>query len=1808
MSSAISEFEAAELVGDALGSWRDKLINLTAGNRLLNCRFAPTSSVVIKSPLPTALLTGLKGGVEFEVVVPQDEDQDSSGYRSPRLAEASGDPAVIARALRNLRTRASQQSLDTGLHILYLALATLEWRDADGDTRKSPLILVPVHLLHERPESPFALRLAEEDIVVNPALALKLRDLDVTLPTFEDGGVDGAGYSEFLSRVSVAVRKQPGWSVTDDSHLSYFSFTKEAMYRDLLENAAMIALNEAVAALACAGTDTARDLRFPELREDLHPDVIDQTRPPEQHPMVLNADVYQRQAIAAAVAGRSFVVEGPPGTGKSQTIANMIAALLFEGRTVLFVSEKAAALDVVHKHLSAVGLAPFVLELHTHKAKRSDVARSLAHALSHRPEPPTGLSAVERQAARDERLKLNRYAVAINSVREPFGDSPMNAMRRLGALHGVPTATPVKHLAETLTPEQMHEIFDAAGALSRAWGPSVQGDRYLWFGVVEEGALDAQLREALAALEGLRRATRVNEDVVAAFDLHRPSDAERLHLLLSHWAFRPQDPPVGWLTASALDAVREALTRLTACIANCAASDQAVLERTGRSWRDLPTAPPIAADAVTAYRRLTAHQGSVVRAQLKDVGDLALRAASAGASAAEAVGLPAPSDMGSMNRLKDALIAGTGVEPPEEAWLSLVGLAGAQDAYRALLEANCSLATAQNAAQTFFTTAALDLDLQALRSRFANVHTGLKKLSAAYRADMATIASASQPGVKPRTAITELQLAVEWQQARQSLRRAEQQHASALGSYYRGQSTNWAAAASAIDHAATIVDYARPGNSQIPVARGLHLGAPLNPVAAAIPELTALNDQWLTSASPHLFARPDSFRSAPFQAVHNWATGQLPVLDAAIEATMNLQPVLGTDVTIGTAGEVIELVERASAEHITFESFSPGFSGSLGHTFAGLDTPIESVASLIEWTEVLRRRAALTGSDGSLTAEQIVALERSAPLDLTDAITRWEHARVDLLAAFNPGRQDTLRHDLDHFADARDLLTALINDPAGRGDWFSNRKALACLDSHGLRPVVDFCVREAVPSSIVPKVVEKSVLSGWVEHVLDTSPDLRPHGASDRDDLVARYRRSDRRLIDTAITEIIQRCTARRPALPSDQSRTIEAEGKKKTRHMPVRELLARSKDVSLTVKPCFMMSPLSVSQYLPPTLKFDTVIFDEASQVRPEDAINSIYRGRALIIVGDEKQMPPTSFWDAVSTTDGDDVWIEGESNAGDFDSILTLAGGSASFESFMLQMHYRSQHESLIAYSNHSFYRGDLHTFPSARDKSEDLGVEFFHAGGVYQRGTTKDNPIEAVKVVERVIHHFDTRPDSTLGVVAFSEAQRTAIELALDSALDDRPDLRDRVESADRLRGFFVKNLETVQGDERDVIIFSVGYGPDTFGKITNNFGPLNLEGGWRRLNVAVTRARRRVEVVASLRASDIADSQNESVRHFRRYLDYAERGMAALGFEDTEGGSPESPFEESVIHAIQSWGYDVTPQVGTAGYRIDIAVRHPDKPDVYVLAVECDGYAYHSSKAARDRDRIRHDVLTGLGWNVHHIWGTAWYRQRETEERRLKEVLTAAAARNEGHLPANRTAPERPQVKVAEDELPDTPPWAHPYTVTKLPLAPGFGVDPSDPGWCPAIASDITKIVEVEGPVHSSLVDDRLKTRWQVQRIGGRIRDNIDAAKKRAGVEVRGDFLDSKGRTGPVAVRVPTADPKSRRTIDQVSDAEIRQAMLLYVRDCKGISQDVLLTSIARLFGWARSGAHIQDQMEVNLRALLRSGQLQGGEDRLTVRDL
>jgi very-short-patch-repair endonuclease len=662
----------------------------------------------------------------------------------------------------------------------------------------------------------------------------------------------------------------------------------------------------------------------------------------------------------------------------------------------------------------------------------------------------------------------------------------------------------------------------------------------------------------------------------------------------------------------------------------------------------------------------------------------------------------------------------------------------------------------------------------------------------------------------------------------------------------------------------------------------------------------------------------------------------------------------------------------------------------------------------------------------------------------------------------------------------------------------------------------------------------------------------------------------------------------------------IRHEAQKKSRHLPIRDLLAKTEDLVQELKPCFMMSPLSVSQFLPGSFSFDVVIFDEASQVLPSDAVNCIYRARQVIVAGDEKQLPPTAFFTQAIDESEEDEGLD------DFESVLKLC--KTSFASLPLTWHYRSQHENLIAYSNYKFYSPDdsalqmggaLQTFPGARFDAPDLGVESFVVNGVYRRGSTRDNPVEAEAVVDRVLHHRRQHPDLSIGVVTFSSAQEDTITAAIDRRSVNEPLLRGLLEKHDRLTGFFVKNLENVQGDERDIIIFSVGYGPDEDGKFTMSFGPLNSKGGWRRLNVAITRARMRVEVVSSFRAGEMHDTTSEGVRHLRGYLDFAQRGLPALALElEPSGMDVESPFEADVLEVIRGWGYEVVPQVGTAGYRIDLGVRHPDRPGEYILGVECDGAAYHSAKAARDRDRLRAAVLEGLGWHLHRIWGLSWYRDRVGQINRLRLAIEHASAGVKTKDVAAHTAAV--PVEMEEIDLDQPPEWAvtygeyggaAPYTPYEL-----GSVEAREP-----LRSYLIALLRHEAPVHRDLVNRRIRNAFGVGRIGQVIRDNIDFVANRSHVDGNRISVDPQGfyrleKVAATSVRVPE-DEDSIRAVQHVPNDELDLAVIGTVMDAISVGEAEVVIAVRRMFGWRRSGGDIVAAVQASIERCLSGGTIE-----------
>jgi superfamily I DNA and/or RNA helicase/very-short-patch-repair endonuclease len=422
-------------------------------------------------------------------------------------------------------------------------------------------------------------------------------------------------------------------------------------------------------------------------------------------------------------------------------------------------------------------------------------------------------------------------------------------------------------------------------------------------------------------------------------------------------------------------------------------------------------------------------------------------------------------------------------------------------------------------------------------------------------------------------------------------------------------------------------------------------------------------------------------------------------------------------------------------------------------------------------------------------------------------------------------------------------------------------------------------------------------------------------------------------------------------------------------------------------------MSPLSLAKYLPAqSLQFDLVVMDEASQIRPEDAMGAILRARQLVVVGDPKQLPPTSFFDKIE----DDLEDDEATQMDNAESILEVA--QRSFQPYRrLRWHYRSQHESLIQFSNTSFYDEDLVIFPSPKSLQDGYGV--FHHHVENASCIQGENLVEAQAIVDRICKHAMEQPDLSLGVAAFNQKQSELIDGLLDKACSKDPHLAQRI---NQLRegddGLFIKNLENIQGDERDVIFISYTYGPDPkSGKVFQRFGPINSAMGWRRLNVLVTRSRKRMEVFSSLHPHDVHSGPDKSrgINAYRAFLEYCIEGKVREAGSES-GREPGSPFEESVARVIATTGLEPVFQVGVAGYFIDIGVRRREGDRSFLLGIECDGATYHSSKSARDRDRLREEIIRARGWNLYRIWSTEWFLNQAAEEERLRRTLAEVVA--------------------------------------------------------------------------------------------------------------------------------------------------------------------------------------------------------------------
>lgn len=1790
-------------------NWKKKLLNVGRRNKLINYRMSKTASIEIVAPDSEEILSQLLLRREWEFYIPPSKPDDATDEeldkwrlswpkRKTKQARIHHEERKRTQsAIRTLRRKSLNAINDKGFHVLYLAYGFLNWqepKDQGGQKNVSPLFLFELTINVPPGEKPSTFGLHEEDWKFNPSLLRHLQqDYGVDIESILDHEIENP--SHFFAAIEEKVRiALPNSSVSDEVRLDIFQFSKEAIYRDLEENTAIIAEHDFIQSM-CGVEDAAERLDFTE------PDIerLDETNPPEYMHNILDADSSQLACVVACAEGRSFVMDGPPGTGKSQTIANMIAELLAEGKKVLFVSEKAAALEVVQNRLTSRGLHHYILPLHSENATRKQFVDELYTALNFHPKAKPDKVSIRklkssRKALSDHVLEMNRYHEEIESTL-------FNMIGRAISLHHIPLLPSLEDDSIVITSESIESVRECADQIIDQWEIHSIGSEYPWFGFNRKSIGAGERFEVEELLDNLSSRTSAlqNSLTISSNAIHvaAPTTKEDGFAIIKHLnainhygtvnslVFTHEgyteikstydrlkeshleidrttsESPIR-ITKSHLDFTIDEIISLQNSVESVISSSFILnevlitVDSLNTLINESTSINQALARLVEQSRVLEKEWPSLTSLKKKLCDDLSILSSHFGDRSTPPVSWLKPGQSTILQELAaDCISQVTQFRKQEQVLLQKydhnVLSKGFVRASGVIVDMRGKwwriFSPSYRKAKKLVKTTSKTNELPSNQDLFsATIHNQeMERLTRMFEYEWEVIVN--------NTSLSNFDLNLIGKQIN-CLRtidhiRSQGLSSQDLGMLYSDGAPNQLRLLDALNNS-MIAN--KSLDAVLLESKSLKLGAPINW------KISTIWENW-NEFHNHLV----TLKQFIDKCDHNFTSIDLEGLKVGLLSIQIIQ----------------------NNRNIIHEV--------LNDTHRKLDGFYESDAT--DWhlkDESLKLINCLLESQGnSFTVEEVELINYTVP-EMTKncelALKSFEEVMEAYSIFFDELRRESLFEI--HFDNLIDMIKAQVNEIDTLDGYLRLQQEIAKAENLGVSSLLEKFTELQVDKNLLPDAFERALLNKWIECRL--GKDFNGFNSSSHERERELFIELDKKILDSRCATIMESCNERRPKHRLAFAATINREHEKKRRHLPIRTLIAQGIDFILSLKPCVMMSPLSVSHFLPPQKDlFDVVIFDEASQVRPEEAINCIYRGKQAIIAGDQKQLPPTDFFSRSIDDDDDEV--------DDFDSVLDIAKAGPGIRSLSLMWHYRSQHEDLISFSNHSFYNSRLFTFPSAMEENDRLGISLTKVDGIYDRGGSRTNLVEAEAVYHKIRKLVTSEPSLTIGVVAFSSAQMGAIEAMIEKKRQHDPVMDEWFFSHEtRLDGFFVKNLENVQGDERDVIIFSTGYGKDQNDKFTNNFGPVGRNLGWRRLNVAITRARRRLEVITSIETGWIKPT-SESVRHFKKFLEYAEHGPSVLEIDLTDSlGDAESPFEEEVIRTIKSWGYEVIPQVGCASYRIDLGVRHPNREGTYCLAIECDGAMYHSSKVARDRDRIRQQVLEGLGWRIHRIWGPTWYNERKVAEVALKNAIEDASSKGPLQI-VRKKKEEQDSFVVVVDEIDETnlKDIVSDYEVTSL-ASSWKGKDGFYESWEEStIAQQIKKVIMKESPIHFELMVQRIRDVWRFKSASKKMTDRtmniFNQSINHSGItKDRNGFIWSSSKQSIVKARGPSRNGEARK-----AEHVPMQEIILAFKELKSISHDTIAKDemfkrTAELFGWTRRGTVVNKRLEASLRKMKR----------------
>jgi very-short-patch-repair endonuclease len=1518
-------------------------------------------------------------------------------------------PDAMERALAKIRDTARTVAEETGVSTLYLAFGFLEWFESDSSDRviTSPLLLLRVDIERKivRSRYHYSLGSVGDEAQVNLTLSKRLdRDFKIQLPELgEDEEPE-----RYLARVQEDVCKgHARWRVRRYVTLAHFPFARLAMFNDLDES-----LWDSVGGLAghpligelLGGGESCASMVAEEYDVDA-PDVA--AKVPL---LVLEADASQYSAVYDVMSGKNLVIEGPPGTGKSQTITNIIAAALANRRRVLFVADKLAALQVVKDRLDKVGLGDFCLELHSGKARKKDVIDALKARLERQPITMELSSLDERLSELSSmRQALTRYAEILNTQLGPFGttvhdilwtdlhrrDGEGEEARRLDTLLVAGceclTGSEIKQRKAALDRFEL-----AAQPILAAYGSPA---RHPWSGVTRSDlpSVDFQrvVQDTSDVALAMERVDRAGSELWTVGIEAAPAikDLQRVVGAIANLPIQPDVPAALFRGFSAPDARRVAEDWLRTCEAyervraelqneNIASdgSDGAEAASTLEThWEALAAIAPEGlsiAGLVAWAEELRADAAQLLNFTVAEVAELFSLApfSSLGdiAVALRAVHLAGNADACVIPFITPELASLESREVIRTAIADISALKSRHDA----LSAEFRIAVApwpdelRNHASALREAGVfgfLDGAAKAARRTYEELCKSPDKLT---RQEMAAAL----------TSIAEHLEAVDAVEGNQEYRYV-------FGSQYRGLATN-------TDAASAVADWAARVRSELAGTGEIGHRAMQTLLAGNRDRLRIIADLHGRSelASLRAFINKTPNRSTSLVALAS-ELGARAIAIKALQEACERCGVSGTT-RFAVLPNLCRLLRLASSAALAAR-IPESLAATLGESappVLGEKAPLRAALALAEAVASMpvsdELKLTLHGARPEYLREVLVPAAHAAREGIDQALLGWRTLQEWL--GLDEG---TFLHsallELPPKAVAERLRLAAAS-PGQLGGWIAyliERKGAQDLGSGEFLSMWD----ERAVACQLSEAFDRALHRALARHAFAQHPELDRFTGLGQDGIRARFKALDGEVTELSRRKLASELATRPVPLGNGVGKRseytdralIRLETSKQKRHIPIRQLLDRAGDAAQALKPCFMMSPLSVSQFLKPTgLRFDLLVIDEASQMRPEDALGAIARSEQIVVVGDPKQLPPTSFFAGFDEASGEEDFGEEQVDA---ESILDLA--QAMFPPMRrLRWHYRSRHGSLIAFSNREFYDDDLIVFPSPAAAGPHRGVTRVKVDGRYK---ARSNLAEVDAVCEAAVEHMRQHPERSLGIATMNHVQRDLIAQKMDQLAAVHPEVEEyRQHWSQTLERFFVKNLENVQGDERDDIYVSTVFGPsEPGGKVKQIFGPINGAAGHRRLNVLFTRAKHHVRLFTSMTPDDVLAGRDSprGAQVLKRYLAYAADGRLDAGQET--GRDPGSDFEVFVRDRLRCAGYEAVAQVGVSGYFIDLAINHPDVPGTFLLGVECDGASYHSTKSARDRDILRQKVLESLGWIIYRIWSTDWFRDPMGQTKKL-----------------------------------------------------------------------------------------------------------------------------------------------------------------------------------------------------------------------------